>query len=269
MQQSVYLHMFHPMSSQENHIQISKESKSGLHDIQVFHLVQDDSNASINMYVSNIYIYMYLFIIMYLYIHIYIYVYVYTVHMYICLSIYTSMYILMVLEVLRIFHHHRRPRMTTKQLHWDQAPWSPSLRTCWSMISTCLIHMTTVYYVNVHVLYIYIYIRIYYININIQYIYIQYIYIYLNIYIHNIYIYTIYIYIYIQCILDCIGVFHVKSWVSHALENITHHSPDTHQFLAKSHVCGSTKTSLPERDEQTWHTSGCNQDEGNHPIAGV
>ena len=115
MQQSVYLHMFHPMSSQENHIQISKESKSALHDIQVFHLVQDDSNASINMYVSNIY--MYLFIIMYLYIHIYIYAYVYTVHMYICLSIYTSMYILMVLEVLSIFHHHRRPRMTTKQLH--------------------------------------------------------------------------------------------------------------------------------------------------------
>ena len=92
------------------------------------------------------------------------------------------------------------------------------------------------------------------------------------IYIYSIYIYNIYthnIHIYIQCILDCIGVFHVKSWVSHALENITHHSPDTHQFLAKSHVCGSTKTSLPERDEQTLHTSGCNQDEGNHPIAGV
>ena len=115
MQQSVYLHVFHPMSSQENHIQISKESKSALHDIQVFHLVQDDSNASINMYVSNIYIYV--FIYYNVSIHTYIYVYVYTVHMYICLSIYTSMYILMVLEVLSIFHHHRRPRMTTKQLH--------------------------------------------------------------------------------------------------------------------------------------------------------
>ena len=126
-----------------------------------------------------------------------------------------------------------------------------------------------VYYVNVHVLYIYMYI-LYKYKYTI-YIYIQYIYIfeYTYIYIYNIYTYTQYTYIYIQCILDCIGVFHVKSWVSHALENITHHSPDTHQFLAKSHVCGSTKTSLPERDEQTWHTSGCNQDEGNHPIAGV
>ena len=84
MQQSVYLHMFHPMSSQENHIQISKESKSALHDIQVFHLVQDDSNASINMYVSNIY--MYLFIIMYLYIHIYMYMYI----QYICIFVYLS-----------------------------------------------------------------------------------------------------------------------------------------------------------------------------------
>ena len=109
------------------------------------------------------------------------------------------MYILMVLEVLRIFHHHRRPRMTTKQLHWDQAPWSPSLRTCWSMISTCLIHMTTVYYVNVHVLYIYMYILYKYKYTIYIYIYIQYIYIYIYIfeYIYIQYIYTIYIYIYI------------------------------------------------------------------------
>ena len=89
MQQSVYLHVFHPMSSQENHIQISKESKSALHDIQVFHLVQDDSNASINMYVSNIY--MYLFIIMYLYIHIYICICIYSTYVY--LFIYLHIYV--------------------------------------------------------------------------------------------------------------------------------------------------------------------------------
>ena len=93
MQQSVYLHMFHPMSSQENHIQISKESKSGLHDIQVFHLVQDDSNASINMYVSNIYICMYLFIIMYLYIHIYICICICIYSTYVYLFIYLHIYV--------------------------------------------------------------------------------------------------------------------------------------------------------------------------------
>ena len=88
MQQSVYLHMFHPMSSQENHIQISKESKSGLHDIQVFHLVQDDSNASINMYVSNIYIYV--FIYYNVSIHTYIYICMYMYIQYICIFVYLS-----------------------------------------------------------------------------------------------------------------------------------------------------------------------------------
>ena len=91
MQQSVYLHMFHPMSSQENHIQISKESKSALHDIQVFHLVQDDSNASINMYVSNIYIYVFIYYNVSIHTYIYICICIYSTYVY--LFIYLHIYV--------------------------------------------------------------------------------------------------------------------------------------------------------------------------------